>query len=491
MNSPSFQTRRDSAFVASLLIMGACLIWPWPDARAEDPTPVATVTSDCGGGGGGEICVENPDCGDPLPDQEETRNSWSPNPSIDLGNPPCKPTGPTLICVGLGGYAYSISGYSDLDTYTPQKRTRTGSYDGECVWHWGAWSGWANDGSAQQAGDSTSVTAWHTTGGSITSAGVLTAPTAPGTISITAGIDDAPASVSAPDVGTRDDSLVLSAPLQVTVVAVDRVQYRRGGIGDFKEIAQPLRVRLGEAIEFKAIPAPASAAWPPAKPAWGGTSGAAGTGDVVSVTVNTASTSATDYKTVTAECGNTVTVNVLVCEWVLGVHSTKGAGTPFLVDGRPPGHAWISASKYLNATQISWFTLGLWPDEHLWIQDAGLANGAGTDVRVSFDGENLGGIRRFFLLSPEEKQALDAYVAQVQDWTYWFTCASFAHDAVQTTTGIDVDADDILGFETPRELGEHIQDLEAADPTSILNPAAGTPATPSSNSFESWDWSNH
>ncbi|OGV68035.1 MAG: hypothetical protein A3K18_28275 [Lentisphaerae bacterium RIFOXYA12_64_32] len=199
--------------------MGACLIWPWPDARAEDPTVEATVTSGCAGSGSG-ICVENPDCGDPLPDQEQTRNSWSPNPSIDLGNPPCKPTGPTLICVGLGGYAYSISGYSDLDTYTPQKRTRSGSYDGECVWHWGAWSGWANDGSPQQAGDSTDVIAWHTTGGSITSAGVLTAPTAPGAISITATIDDAPASVSPPDVGTRDDSPVTSAALAVTVVAV-------------------------------------------------------------------------------------------------------------------------------------------------------------------------------------------------------------------------------------------------------------------------------
>ena len=200
--------------------MSACILLPWADARAEDPTPSATVTSDCGGGGGGEVCVEDPDCGDPLPDQEQTRNSWGPSPAIDLGTPPCAPTGPTLVCVGSTGHSYSISGHSDLDTYTPQKRTRSGSYDGDCVWHWGAWSGWANDGSPQQAGDSTDVTAWHTTGGSITSAGVLTAPTAPGTISITATIDDAPASVSPPDVGTRDDSPVTSAALAVTVVAV-------------------------------------------------------------------------------------------------------------------------------------------------------------------------------------------------------------------------------------------------------------------------------
>ncbi|OGV68029.1 MAG: hypothetical protein A3K18_28245 [Lentisphaerae bacterium RIFOXYA12_64_32] len=218
-------THRSAALAALLIAMGACLTWPWPDARAEDPKADVDVDSVCVGAPGQGPCVTDPECPPPVPDQEESRNSWSPSPSIDLGNPACKPTGPTLICVGLGGYQYSISGYSDKDTYTPQKRTRGGAYNADCVWEWGVWGGWANDGSPGHAGDSTSVTAWHTSLDTpqhkyITNSGVLTAPTSPGTISITATIDDAPASVSDPDVGDRDDSPVTSAALAVTVVAV-------------------------------------------------------------------------------------------------------------------------------------------------------------------------------------------------------------------------------------------------------------------------------
>ncbi|OGV91218.1 MAG: hypothetical protein A3K19_23415 [Lentisphaerae bacterium RIFOXYB12_FULL_65_16] len=289
--------------------MSACILLPWADARAEDPTPSATVTSDCGGGGGGEVCVEDPDCGDPLPDQEQTRNSWGPSPAIDLGTPPCAPTGPTLVCVGSTGHSYSISGHSDLDTYTPQKRTRSGSYDGDCVWHWGAWSGWANDGSPQQAGDSTDVTAWHTTGGSITSAGVLTAPTAPGTISITATIDDAPASVSPPDVGTRDDSPVTSAALAVTVVAVDHIDIIAGGSTETVSDTT-ITVLKGAKYSFEAFAAPAGAGWPSGAPVWSGA--ASGSGAMIDVTFDSAGT-----ETLTAQCcgsdpGKTVMIEVIV-----------------------------------------------------------------------------------------------------------------------------------------------------------------------------------
>lgn len=62
---------------------------------------------------------------------------------------------------------------------------------------------------------------------------------------------------------------------------------------------------------FKAIKDPAGASWPSGKPVWGGSSGASGTGETKNVGFTTLSTSKTDYKTVTAECGNTVTVNVV------------------------------------------------------------------------------------------------------------------------------------------------------------------------------------
>jgi hypothetical protein len=60
------------------------------------------------------------------------------------------------------------------------------------------------------------------------------------------------------------------------------------------------------------MPNPSGFSWPSGKPVWGGTSGASGTGSTKSVTFNTLSTGTYDYKTVTAECGNTKTANVIV-----------------------------------------------------------------------------------------------------------------------------------------------------------------------------------
>jgi hypothetical protein len=66
------------------------------------------------------------------------------------------------------------------------------------------------------------------------------------------------------------------------------------------------------------LPAPEGAQWPEGKPQWSGTSGATGTGQTATVTFNTTSSSSTDYKTVIAECGNTVTANVIVYETTMG-----------------------------------------------------------------------------------------------------------------------------------------------------------------------------
>ena len=71
----------------------------------------------------------------------------------------------------------------------------------------------------------------------------------------------------------------------------------------------------------------------------GGTSGASGTGGTASVTFSTASSSATDFKTVTATCGNTVTVNVLVVTLdhvtvALGGYAAKRSGGEKLGGGK-------------------------------------------------------------------------------------------------------------------------------------------------------------
>jgi hypothetical protein len=98
------------------------------------------------------------------------------------------------------------------------------------------------------------------------------------------------------------------------VVEVSGLQYKFAG-GSYKDITGTLYVAKGETVTFMAVRYPASApSWPPSKPVWGGTSGASGTGGTTSVTFDTASSSTTDYKTVTASnCGSTVTCNVVVC----------------------------------------------------------------------------------------------------------------------------------------------------------------------------------
>lgn len=100
---------------------------------------------------------------------------------------------------------------------------------------------------------------------------------------------------------------------QVTIVAVDKIQYNDPDTG-YTDITGTLYVYKGTSVTFKAIPDPCDASWPSGKPIWGGTSGASGTGETKNVTFNTKSSSPTDYKTVTATCGNTVTANVIVCE---------------------------------------------------------------------------------------------------------------------------------------------------------------------------------
>ncbi len=101
---------------------------------------------------------------------------------------------------------------------------------------------------------------------------------------------------------------------KIYVVEVDIIQYYDPDNG-YTNIEFPLYVYKGTTVTFKAIPAPSGASWPSGKPVWGGTSGASGTGSTTSVTFNTLSSSLSDYKTVTAECGNTITANIVVFDF--------------------------------------------------------------------------------------------------------------------------------------------------------------------------------
>ncbi|MEO6907952.1 MAG: Ig-like domain-containing protein [Abditibacteriaceae bacterium] len=113
--------------------------------------------------------------------------------------------------------------------------------------------------------------------------------------------------------GTREDTWHTdkTVTLSQTAVGVDKIQYRIGQ-GAYADVPNPLVVPVNSNVDFKAIITPAGATWPADKPVWGGA--ATGTGESSTVTFGQASETTTDFKTITAKCGNTVTANVLVVQ---------------------------------------------------------------------------------------------------------------------------------------------------------------------------------
>jgi hypothetical protein len=155
--------------------------------------------------------------------------------------------------------------------------------------------------------------------------------------------------------------------------------------------------------------------------------------------------------------------------WILCIYSSTAEGqpNPFSYNdvGMSDGHAGLMT---MDDDSYQSTTYGLWPDGHEGITNAGLNNGSGSDVRINFAGDS-GSIYQYVFcicITDEQKRRFDAEVSK--NWTHSGTnnCASFASEVFESTTGIDVDADDIMGFETPRELGEHIMELNRSPPQS-------------------------
>ncbi len=94
--------------------------------------------------------------------------------------------------------------------------------------------------------------------------------------------------------------------------SVNNIQYQSGS--NYVNISGTLYVLKGTSVTFKAVPNPSNATFTSGQPVWSGSSGASGTGVTTSVTFNTRSSSTSDFKTVTATAGNSVTVNIIVYE---------------------------------------------------------------------------------------------------------------------------------------------------------------------------------
>jgi len=124
------------------------------------------------------------------------------------------------------------------------------------------------------------------------------------------------------------------------------------------------------------------------------------------------------------------------------------------------GHAWISVTE--NNISVRF---GLWPDKHPRTVD----NGPGTDVRKNME-PPLGKANRFYLLNDVQIIKLKNILLTNTTWKETNNCSSWASQVVNDILKIDIDADDYLGFETPRELGKSINELEKKYPTSVAKP---------------------
>ena len=129
------------------------------------------------------------------------------------------------------------------------------------------------------------------------------------------------------------------------------------------------------------------------------------------------------------------------------------------------GHA---ALALINTDNNSITTYGLWPDWHKYIIEAGLNDENASDVRINFPNDKMSdyGYVHCREVSDKELEVFKREISENWTWRYTQTCASFASDVFYSTTNVDIDADDLFGFETPREIGDSILEANNAESNS-------------------------
>jgi RHS repeat-associated protein len=137
---------------------------------------------------------------------------------------------------------------------------------------------------------------------------------------------------------------------------------------------------------------------------------------------------------------------------VIGIHSNVDENA-----GVTDGHAWISVSDVDGTLQN---TYSLWPDDHPIFMGTD-PTGTISDVRTNTEAPYAsapGNANYYVYLTKQEAKALDDYIMNYDDWGYSHTCADWSRDAFKAATGINMDVDDLLGAETPRELTQTIKE---------------------------------
>lgn len=146
---------------------------------------------------------------------------------------------------------------------------------------------------------------------------------------------------------------------------------------------------------------------------------------------------------------------------ILGVHSNVSGDKNGLI----AGHAWISVTVDKKTTNY-----GLWPDNNSEVMKRKEGDPNKSDVRVGYEDSYVAVSSRYYQLSVQQEAKLSLILSKASTWATTNNCSSWAHDVIMEVVKEDVDADDWLGIETPRELGRNIDILELKDPTSISKP---------------------
>jgi Tfp pilus assembly protein PilZ len=129
--------------------------------------------------------------------------------------------------------------------------------------------------------------------------------------------------------------------VSLSVVGLQTPLQYKIGTNSWADMPDPLYVCKDSTIDFKAIKVSADSSWPSDKPEWGGGLVSGSGVESNSYTFSTISTNSTDYKEVTAECGNTVTGKVVVIDVQLKLVSYGGSGEYTL---RKDGSSWSDDS---------------------------------------------------------------------------------------------------------------------------------------------------
>lgn len=154
---------------------------------------------------------------------ENTRSVCSPGEVVAAGSV----TGPTVVCVGTGGFEYDVDGHSDVDEITTETENGVIGEDVDCTCNAdGTWT----PATPETPSDTTFIDSWNVSAGSMTKhivEGVeiwkLTAPTSPQTITISANIDDV-GGTDGCDSGSLDDAAYgVTDDYSVKVIAVNNL----------------------------------------------------------------------------------------------------------------------------------------------------------------------------------------------------------------------------------------------------------------------------